>query len=248
MAATGTKSHRVPCVRYNAGVPKILIVDDEESIVDLLSSYLRNEGFQVEIAMDGPTALTRARSFHPDVVVLDTMLPGLDGIEVLRQLRTESAVYVMMLTAKSEEADKVVGLSVGADDYVTKPFSPRELTARIRAILRRGRDAGVEEPRTLSFRHLRIDPGRREVWKDNEAVELTTLEFDLLYALASYPARVLSREQLLERVWGGDYFGDDRVVDAHIKKLRHKLNDDAAQPRFVQTIRGIGYKFVAEAL
>lgn len=233
-------------MRYNAGVSKILIVDDEENIVNLLSSYLRKEKFEVEVAMDGPTALAKARSFRPDVVVLDIMLPGLDGIEVLRQLRTESPVYVIMLTAKSEEADKVVGLSVGADDYVTKPFSPRELTARIRAILRRGRGAGLEPPRVLSFRGLRIDPGRREVWKDDGAVELTTLEFDLLYALALYPGHVLSREQLLERVWGSEYFGDDRVVDAHIKKLRHKLDDDAAQPRFIQTVRGIGYKFGAD--
>jgi len=235
-------------MRYNAGVSKILVVDDEENIVDLLSSYLRSEGFQVEAAGDGPTALTKARSFRPDVVVLDIMLPGLDGIEVLRQLHSESPAYVVMLTAKSEELDKVVGLSVGADDYVTKPFSPRELTARIRAMLRRGRGAGPEPPPVLNFRFLRIDPSRREVWRDDEAVELTTLEFDLLYALASYPGRVLSREQLLERIWGADYFGDDRVVDAHIKKLRQKLGDDAAQPKFIQTVRGIGYKFVAEAL
>ncbi len=240
--------HVLYSVRYNAGVPKILVVDDEESIVDLLRSYLTNEGFQVEAAMDGPTALARARSFQPDVVVLDIMLPGLDGVEVLRRLRSESPVYVVMLTAKSEEADKVVGLSVGADDYVTKPFSPRELTARIRAILRRERSSGREQPRVLIFRHLRIDPSRREVWKDEEAIELTTLEFDLLHALASYPGHVLSREQLLERVWGADYFGDDRVVDAHIKKLRQKLGDDAGEPRFIQTVRGIGYKFVTESV
>ncbi|HXF82841.1 MAG TPA: response regulator transcription factor [bacterium] len=229
-------------------MPKVLIVDDEESIVDLLRSYLTNEGFQVEAATDGPTALARARTFRPDVVVLDIMLPGLDGVEVLRQLRAESPVYVIMLTAKAEEADKVVGLSVGADDYVTKPFSPRELTARIRAILRRGRGAAPEPPRVLMFRQLRLDPVRREVWKDDEPVELTTLEFNLLHMLASYPGHVLSREQLLERVWGTDYFGDDRVVDAHIKKLRQKLGDDAAEPRFIQTVRGVGYKFVAEPL
>ncbi|MDR7451308.1 MAG: response regulator transcription factor [Armatimonadota bacterium] len=229
-------------------MPKVLIVDDEESIVDLLRSYLTNEGFRVEAAMDGPTALAKARAFRPDVVVLDIMLPGLDGIEVLRQLRAESPVYVIMLTAKADEADKVVGLSVGADDYVTKPFSPRELTARLRAILRRGRGAAPEPPRVLMFRQLRLDPARREVWKDDEPVELTTLEFNLLHTLASYPGHVLSREQLLERVWGTDYFGDDRVVDAHIKKLRQKLGDDAAEPRFIQTVRGIGYKFVAEPL
>src|SRR3990170_1577256 len=226
--------------------PRVLVVDDEESIVDLLTAYLVQEGFQVGAAADGPTALAKARTFRPDVVVLDIMLPGLDGIEVLRRLRSESPVYVVMLTAKSEEVDKVVGLSVGADDYVTKPFSPRELTARLRALLRRGRGTLAEEPRGLAFRRLRVDPARREVWKDEAPVELTTLEFDLLYALALYPGRVLSREQLLERVWGHDYFGDDRVVDAHIKKLRHKLGDDASQPQFIQTVRGIGYKFGAE--
>ena len=227
---------------------KVLVVDDEESIVDLLRSYLTRDGFQVETAMDGPAALAKARAFHPDVVVLDIMLPGLDGLEVLRQLRAESQVYVVMLTAKSEEADKVVGLSVGADDYVTKPFSPRELAARIRAILRRGRGAAPEAPRALVFAGLRIDPARREVLKDGALVDLTALEFNLLYTLASYPGHVLSREQLLERVWGGEYFGDDRVVDAHVKKLRQKLGDDAAQPRFLHTVRGIGYKFGAEPL
>jgi len=229
-------------------VTKVLVVDDEESIVDLLRSYLTRDGFQVETAMDGPAALAKARAFHPDVVVLDIMLPGLDGLEVLRQLRAESQVYVVMLTAKSEEADKVVGLSVGADDYVTKPFSPRELAARIRAILRRGRGAAPEAPRALVFAGLRIDPARREVLKDGALVDLTALEFNLLYTLASYPGHVLSREQLLERVWGGEYFGDDRVVDAHVKKLRQKLGDDAAQPRFLHTVRGIGYKFGAEPL
>lgn len=223
------------------------MVDDEESIVDLLRSYLTRDGFQVETATDGPAALAKAQAFHPDVVVLDIMLPGLDGLEVLRQLRAASPVYVVMLTARSEEADKVVGLSVGADDYVTKPFSPRELAARIRAILRRGRGGAPEAPRPLTFEGLRIDPARREVLKDGKPVELTALEFNLLHTLALYPGHVLSREQLLERVWGGEYFGDDRVVDAHIKKLRQKLGDDAAQPRFLHTVRGVGYKFGAES-
>jgi two-component system alkaline phosphatase synthesis response regulator PhoP len=228
--------------------PRVLIVDDEGSIVDLVRSYLSKEGFQVEVAMDGPTGLAKARAFKPDVVVLDIMLPGMDGIEVLRQLRTGSSAYVVMLTAKAEETDKVIGLSMGADDYLTKPFSPRELTARIRAILRRGRGETLDQPRVLAFKHLRIDPVRREVWNQDASIDLTTLEFNLLYALASYPGRVLTREQLLERVWGADYFGDDRVVDAHIKKLRHKLGDDAGQPKFVQTVRGIGYKFGDEPL
>jgi len=150
-----------------------------------------------------------------------------------------------MLTARTEETDKIVGLSIGADDYVTKPFSPRELVARIRAILRRGR-AGDIESRALMFQTLRIDPARREVWKGQIRVDLTTREFDLLSALASYPGHVLTREQLLARVWGEDYFGDDRVVDAHIKDLRRKLADDPGHPRLIETVRGIGYKFVDE--
>jgi len=224
---------------------KVLVIDDDESIVDVLRAYLTQEGFQVEVAMDGIAGLAQARQFHPDVIVLDIMLPGLDGLEVLRRLRQESSAYVVMLTAKAEETDKVVGLTVGADDYVTKPFSPRELTARIRAMLRRGRGAGMEvdSARLLAFRALRIDPARREVWKEGVRVELTVRAFDLLYALASYPGHVLTREQLLTRVWGTDYFGDDRVVDAHVKDLRRKLGDDPAHPRFIVTVRGVGYKF-----
>jgi len=221
---------------------KVLLVEDDESIVELVRSYLTKEGFQVEVAGDGPTGLSKARAFRPDVVVLDIMLPGLDGIEVLRRLRRESSVYVVMLTARAEETDKIVGLAVGADDYVTKPFSPRELVARIQAILRRSR--GGEEPaRVLAFRHLRIDPARREVWRDELPVELTTLEFNLLSALASHPGRVFTREQLIERIWGPDYFGDDRIIDVHVKALRRKLGDDAGHPRFIQTVRGVGYKF-----
>ncbi len=228
--------------------PKVLVIDDEENIGALVRSYLSKEGFQVDVATDGPAGLAKARALKPDVVLLDIMLPGMDGIEVLRQLRSESSVYVLMLTAKAEETDKVVGLSMGADDYLTKPFSPRELAVRIRAILRRGRGEAPDQPRVLAFKHLRIDPARREVWNQETPVDLTTLEFDLLYALASYPGRVLTREQVLERVWGADYFGDERVVDAHIKKLRHKLGDDAARPRFVLTVRGVGYKFGDEPL
>ncbi len=220
---------------------KVLVIDDDQSIVDLLRTYLRQEGFEVDAAGDGAAGLAKTRQFQPDVVVLDVMLPGLDGLEVLRQLRGESSAYVVMLTAKAEETDKIVGLSVGADDYVTKPFSPRELTARIRAMLRRER--GPDQSRVLTFRTLRIDPARREVWKDDARVDLTTREFDLLYALASYPGHVLSREQLIARVWGADYFGDDRVVDAHVKDLRRKLGDDPGRPRLIETIRGIGYKF-----
>ena len=224
---------------------KVLVIDDDESLVDLLQAYLAREGFQVEVARDGVAGLAKARQFRPAVIVLDILLPGIDGLEVLRQLRQESPAYVLMLTAKAEEADKVVGLTVGADDYVTKPFSPRELTARIRAMLRRGRSIGIESERTplLVFRTLRIDPAGRDVWKAGVRVELTARAFDLLYALASYPGHVLTREQLLARVWGADYFGDDRVVDAQIKDLRRKLGDSPTHPRFIVTVRGVGYKF-----
>ena len=225
---------------------KVLVIDDDESTVDIVSAYLTQEGFHVDAARDGVAGLAKARQFQPQVVVLDIMLPGLDGLEVLRRLRAESSAYVVMLTAKGEETDRVVGLSVGADDYVTKPFSPRELTARIRAILRRGRGGDADAPHLLVFRAVRIDPARREVWKSGNRVDLTTREFDLLCALASHPGRVLTREQLIARVWGADYLGDDRVVDAHVKDLRRKLGDDPARPRLIETVRGIGYKFVDE--
>ncbi len=223
---------------------RVLVVDDDETILTLLRSYLQREGFEVQTAADGQAALAQARAFRPDVVVLDILLPGLHGLEVLQHLRREGNPFVVLLTAKTEEADRVVGLELGADDYVTKPFSPRELVARIRAILRRGRTEAAEAP--LVFRHLRIDPLRREVYRDGTPVALTPLEFDLLHTLASFPGRVWTREQLIARVWGGDYFGDERVVDAHIKELRRKLGDDPARPLFVQTVRGVGYKFVDE--
>ncbi len=221
----------------------ILVVDDEQPIVDLVASYLMAEGYSVHRAYDGMEALTLARSVHPDLVVLDIMLPGLDGIEVCRRLHQETSVYVLMLTARAEEVDKLIGLSVGADDYLTKPFSPRELVARVKAILRRSRTM-ANEPATvpaLQFGALVIDPDRREVINGATAIELTPREFDLLYALAQQPGHVFSREELLQRVWGDDFVGIDRVVDVHIGTLRRKLEDDAV---LIQTVRGVGYKFV----
>ncbi len=219
---------------------KILVVDDESSILDLVTAYLRPEGFQVRTAMDGPAALKAARAFKPDLIVLDIMLPGMDGVEVLSQLRRESSVYVILLTAKAEETDKIVGLSVGADDYLTKPFSPRELVARIKAALRRLR-AGQAHPEenVLAFPHIRIDTGSRKIWVEDRPVELTAIEFDLLKTLAEYPGRVLAREQLLERVWGYDFYGEIRVVDVHVGHIRRKLGSD----RFIATVRGAGYRF-----
>jgi two-component system alkaline phosphatase synthesis response regulator PhoP len=224
---------------------RILLVDDEPAIVETVRAYLEAEGYAVQTACDGPEALTLARSFHPDVIVLDLMLPGLDGLEVLRRLRQASDVYVLLLTAKTHETDKVVGLTMGADDYVTKPFSPRELMARVKALLRRGRSSGAGDA-ALVFHRLRLDPQARRVWKDAAPVELTTLEFDLLYALARYRGRVLSREQLIEQVWGYDYYGEDRVVDVHLGRIRKKLEEDAATPRLIVTVRGAGYRFEDE--
>jgi len=222
---------------------KILVVDDEQSIVDLVTAYLRQEGFEIHTAMDGPAGLKAARTLKPDLVVLDLMLPGMDGIEILTRLRRESDVYVILLTARSEETDKIVGLSVGADDYLTKPFSPRELVARIKAALRR-LQSGVStaEATVMAFRHMRIDTGSRQVWVDDEPVELTAIEFDLLKTLADHRGMVLSREQLLQLVWGYDYYGEDRVVDVHIGHIRQKLGGD----RFIVTVRGVGYRFVDE--
>jgi two-component system alkaline phosphatase synthesis response regulator PhoP len=225
--------------------PKILVIDDEQSIIDLVTAYLRQEGYEVYSAMDGPTGLKASRACQPDLIVLDIMLPGLDGIELLTQLRRESDVYVIMLTARSEETDKIVGLSVGADDYLTKPFSPRELVARVKAALRRLRVGGaLADASMLAFRHVRIDAGRRQVWVDDEPVELTTIEFDLLWTLAEHRGLVLSREQLLEKVWGYDFYGEERVVDVHIGHIRQKLGDDL----FIATVRGVGYRFEDEVV
>ncbi|MGB3683154.1 MAG: response regulator transcription factor [Rubrobacteraceae bacterium] len=227
---------------------RVLIVEDEEPLVRLIRGYLEKEGYEVSEAFDGPSALEIARRDLPAVVILDWMLPGLDGMEVLRELRRFSEAYVIMLTARTEEMDRIVGLSTGADDYVTKPFSPGELVARVRAMLRRPRgEAGGpegsagEEP--LRFGELTIDPDRREVSLGGEEVVLTALEFDLLATLAERPGFVFSRPRLLERVWGVDYFGDDHVVDVHVANLRKKLDDNPARPRHIETVRGVGYRF-----
>jgi two-component system alkaline phosphatase synthesis response regulator PhoP len=229
----------------------ILVVDDEPPILDLIASYLRADGFTVHTAQDGPAALAQARAVRPDLIVLDVMLPGMDGMEVCRRIQQEFDVYILMLTARAEEIDKIVGLSVGADDYLTKPFSPRELVMRVKAILRRSRALGprlatqrVPERPALHFDELLIDPDTREVWHDSTQIELTPREFDLLYALAEQPGRVFNRDQLLERVWGHDFAGIDRVVDVHIGLLRRKFEDDPANPTVIQTVRGVGYKFV----
>ncbi len=223
---------------------KILIVDDEPSILNLISAYLKPEGYEVYTAEDGPSGLKAARAFKPDLIVLDVMLPGMDGVEMLTRLRRESDVYVILLTAKTEEMDRVVGLTIGADDYVTKPFSPRELTARIKAALRRIKNSATETQEILSFEHTRIDIAARKATVDDNLVDLTAIEFDILKALAENHGRVLSREQLLEKVWGASYFGEIRVVDVHLGHVRKKLGRDD----LIATVRGIGYRFEDQRL
>lgn len=231
----------------------VLVVDDEPQIRTLLRAYLEKEGFGVEEAATGADTLHRltgagSPGARPDLVLLDVGLPDLDGFEVLRTLRRTSDVYVILVTARAEEVDRIVGLEVGADDYVTKPFSPREVVARVRTVLRRAR-ADAEQPDadpTLTFPGLSIDPVRRELTAEGRQVGLSTLEFDLLLALATTPGRVFSRAQLLEQVWGYDFYGDERVVDVHIRSMRKALGDDASAPRIIGTVRGVGYKFLPQ--
>jgi len=225
---------------------KILVIDDEPSIINLVTAYLKPEGYEVYTAADGNAGLKSARAFKPDLIILDLMLPGIDGIELLSRLRRESDVYVIMLTARTDETDKIVGLSVGADDYVTKPFSPRELVARVKAALRRIKTgaSSSEERSVLSFKHVLIDVGAHTVSVDDVPVELTSIEFDLLRALAENRGRVLSREQLLEKIWGAEYFGEMRVVDVHLGHVRQKLGNEA----LIATVRGVGYRFEDEQL
>ena len=218
---------------------RVLVVDDEPPIVELVSGYLVREGYEVVATGDGLEALDLVRASGVDVVILDVMLPGLDGIEVCRRLRTFSDAYVLMLTARGEEIDRIMGLTVGADDYLVKPFSPRELVARVKALLRRPR-AGVGGAPTPPG--LEVDGRRRSVRVDGRMVELTALEFDLLAALARDPGVVVGRQALLDRVWGLEFVADDHLVDVHIANLRRKLGDDPASPRFVETVRGVGYR------
>ena len=223
--------------------PLVLVVDDEAPILDLVRGYLARDGFRVALAGSGPEAVEAVQLLEPDVVVLDVMLPGFDGVEACRRIRTFSDAYVVMLTARGEEIDRIVGLSVGADDYMVKPFSPRELVARVKALLRRPRStlgagpAGRGVPEGLA-----IDGPRRLVTVDGVAVELTALEFELLATLARDPGVVIRRASLLDAVWGPDYAADDHLVDVHVANLRRKLGDDPGAPRFVETVRGVGYR------
>jgi DNA-binding response OmpR family regulator len=225
---------------------RVLVVDDEVALAGVVAGYLQREGFDTRLAHDGPAAVGEARGWRPDLVVLDVMLPGFDGVEVCRRLRQFSDAYVIMLTARDEEVDKVVGLSVGADDYLVKPFSPRELIARIRAMLRRpravvgGSTAGARSA-PLVIGAVSVDPVARTVTVADRRVELTRTEFDLLATMAERPRAAFTRRQLIDAVWGGEWYGDEHVVDVHVGHLRRKLGDDAAEPRYIRTVRGIGY-------
>ncbi|WP_424348096.1 response regulator [Kocuria sp. CH-021] len=228
---------------------RILVVDDEIDLAQLIEGYLRKAGLEVAVRHDGLGAVTAVGDFDPDVLVLDLGLPGIDGIEVCRQVRTFSDCHVLMLTARDDEVDKIVGLSMGADDYVTKPFSPRELVARVQAMLRRARARSVESAGTsqhggqaLVIGNLVVDESSRQVHLGGEPVSLTRIEFDLLLCLAANPQLVLSRRQLVEMVWDTHWTGDEHLVDVHIGRIRKKLGDEAASPRFIHTLRGIGYR------
>lgn len=227
----------------------ILIVEDEESLADPLAFLLRKEGFDVILAPDGPTALEQFANNTVDIVLLDLMLPGMSGTDVCKQLRATSSVPVIMVTARDSEIDKVVGLELGADDYVTKPYSSRELIARIRAVLRRGQDVSAESPeeefdeQILEGGRVRMDVERHIVMVDGEEVSMPLKEFDLLEYLLRNAGRVLTRGQLIDRIWGADYVGDTKTLDVHVKRLRSKIEAEPSRPQHLVTVRGLGYKF-----
>jgi DNA-binding response OmpR family regulator len=221
---------------------KILVVDDEKKIVDIVKAYLERDGYKVIVAYDGRLALQMARSESPELIVLDLMLPEVSGWDVCRSLRTESNVPIIMLTARDDDSDKIVGLELGADDYVIKPFNPKELVSRVRAVLRRSEGTAVKTKR-IEFADLSIDLERHEVKRGDRLVELTLTEFELLRVLAEAPGRVYSRMQLLEKVQGSAYEGYERTIDSHIKNLRKKVETDPERPKYVITVRGVGYKF-----
>lgn len=224
---------------------QVLVVEDEVDLARVIAGYLQNEGFTVRQAHTGPDAVALAQQESPALIVLDLMLPGFDGIEVCRQIRGFSDCYIIMLTARDDEIDKVLGLSMGADDYLVKPFSPRELMARVRAMLRRPRQVGgspAAPHRQLA--DLDVDPEARKVWVSGAEIDLTRTEFDLLDALSEQPRRAFTRRQLIDHVWGEAWYGDEHIVDVHVGHLRKKLGDDAGTPRFIRTVRGIGYGMV----
>lgn len=236
--ADGTSEHRLRPSR-------VLVVEDEAPLANLVATYLTRDGYEVEIVADGRAAIERSRTWEPTAIVLDLGLPGADGIEVCRAVRVFSDCYIVMLTARAEEIDTLLGLSVGADDYLTKPFSVRELVARVNVMMRRPRGpaaASEAEQQCLTFGALTIDIVGRDVLLEGEHVEVTRTEFDVLAALASRPGMVFSRRQLIEAVWGPGWVGDEHLVDVHIGNVRRKLSDAADEPRFIRTVRGVGYR------
>lgn len=224
---------------------KILVVDDEKLIVDSLRYSLRKEGYEVVVAHDGPEAIAQARDERPDLIVLDLMLPGIDGLEVCRTIRKESIVPIIMLTARGEELDRVIGLEIGADDYLVKPFSFRELLARIRAALRRASYAPASTDEVLTVGSISLDIASHRVLRDDREVELTRKEYDLLRALMEQAGRVIPRNEIIDLVWDTDWVGDTRTLDVHIRWLREKIEENPSKPRYVQTVRGVGYRFAA---
>jgi len=222
---------------------KILVVDDDRKIVELIQLYLEKDGYRVLVAHDGLEALEKARQARPDLIVLDLLLPGMDGLDVCRILQAEAETPIIMLTAKTTEGDKLVGLELGADDYITKPFSPRELLARVRAVLRRVAKEAAQATEELHFGRLIIDRRGHEVRLDGEVIPLTPTEFQLLAEMAREPGRAFTRLELLDQVFGYDFVGFERTVDVHVKNLRKKIETDPKQPCYIQTVYGVGYKF-----
>ncbi|MEU6919359.1 response regulator transcription factor [Streptomyces olindensis] len=222
--------------------PRVLVVDDDPTVAEIVAGYLERAGYAVDRADDGPTALNRAAAHRPDLVVLDLMLPGMDGLEVCRRIRGQGPVPVIMLTARGDEEDRILGLEVGADDYVTKPFSPRELVLRVESVLRRSRPAADTGRHRLGAAGLAVDPEARRATKNDTELALTLREFDLLSFFLRHPGRAFSREDLMREVWGWD-FGDLSTVTVHVRRLRGKVEDDPARPRLIQTVWGVGYRF-----
>ncbi|RZU54373.1 DNA-binding response OmpR family regulator [Krasilnikovia cinnamomea] len=223
--------------------PRALVIEDSPEFVLLCQHLLEKEGFDVMVASDGERAVELAQREKPDLAILDLGLPDVDGIEVCRRIRQFTDAYIVMVTGRADEVDKVVGLSVGADDYVTKPFSPRELAARIQAMRRRPRGAAAEAAAGREYGPLRIDPVVREVTLDGRILDLTKIEFGILDLLSSSPRRTFTRNQLLEDVWGDNWYGDDHIIDVHVGNLRKKLGESASSPRYIRTLRGVGYRF-----
>lgn len=224
--------------------PEILVVDDEPGIVRLIQMYLDREGFVTVTATTGADALVQVKDVKPALIILDIMLPDIDGWEVCREIRRTNDVPIIMLTAREADEDKIVGLELGADDYLTKPFVPRELVARVKAILRRsGKQSSQSDGEVIELGELKIEPDRREVWLNGEPIQLRAKEYDLLTQLARKPGIVFSREQLLQTVWGYDFLGDSGTIDVHVRRLRAKLNDDSSNPRYIETVWGVGYRF-----